>query len=62
MFRFKEIILQGTGAAKIKSGYGLSVDAELKMLRVIKRLNDLNLIPVKATFLGAHAVPGEFKK
>jgi len=59
--RFKEIILQGTGAVEIKSGYGLDTDSELKMLRVIKRLKDLNLIPVKATFLGAHAVPSEFK-
>lgn len=59
--RFKEIISQGTGAVEIKSGYGLNVDAELKMLRVIKRLKDLNWIPVKATFLGAHAIPAEFK-
>ncbi len=59
--RFKEIILQGTGAVEIKSGYGLDTDSELKILRVIKRLKDLNLIPVKATFLGAHAVPSEFK-
>lgn len=59
--RFKEIILQGTGAVEIKSGYGLNTASELKMLRVIKRLKDLNLIPVKATFLGAHAVPSEFK-
>ncbi len=59
--RFSEIINQGTGAVEIKSGYGLSLDSELKMLRVIKRLKDLNIIPVKATFLGAHAVPSEFK-
>lgn len=61
LVRFKEIILQGTGAVEIKSGYGLDLDSELKMLRVIKRLKDLNIIPVKATFLGAHAVPAEFK-
>jgi imidazolonepropionase len=59
--RLKEIITQGTGAVEIKSGYGLDVQSELKMLRVIKRLKDLNWIPVKATFLGAHAIPAEFK-
>lgn len=59
--RLKEIIAQGTVAVEIKSGYGLNTDSELKMLRVIKRLKDLNWIPVKATFLGAHAIPAEFK-
>jgi imidazolonepropionase len=59
--RFSEIITQGTGAVEIKSGYGLDLESELKMLRVIKRFKELNLIPVKATFLGAHAVPAEFK-
>ncbi len=59
--RFNEIILQGTGAVEIKSGYGLNLESELKMLRVIRRLKDLNIIPVKATFLGAHALPSEFK-
>ncbi|PBQ34002.1 imidazolonepropionase [Sphingobacteriaceae bacterium] len=59
--RLKEIISQGTGAVEIKSGYGLNLESELKILRVIKRLKDLNWIPVKATFLGAHAVPVEFK-
>ncbi len=59
--RLSEIISQGTGAVEIKSGYGLDLESELKMLRVIKRLKDLNWIPVKATFLGAHAVPAEFK-
>ncbi|MDZ4665177.1 MAG: imidazolonepropionase [Bacteroidota bacterium] len=59
--RFKEVIELGTGAIEIKSGYGLSVEGELKMLRVIKRLKELNWIPVKATFLGAHAVPKQFK-
>ena len=62
LVRFKEIILQGTGAIEIKSGYGLSVEGELNMLRVIKRLKDLNWIPVKATFLGAHALPKAFKE
>jgi imidazolonepropionase len=59
--RFNEIILQGTGAVEIKSGYGLNLESELKILRVIKRLKDLNIIPIKATFLGAHAIPAEFK-
>jgi imidazolonepropionase len=59
--RLLEIISQGTGAVEIKSGYGLDLESELKMLRVIKRLKKLELIPVKATFLGAHAVPAEFK-
>lgn len=61
LIRFMEIISQGTGAVEIKSGYGLNLESELKMLRVIKRLKNLNLIPVKATFLGAHALPAEFK-
>lgn len=59
--RLKEVIGQGTGALEIKSGYGLDVESELKMLRVIKQLKDLNWIPIKATFLGAHAIPYEFK-
>lgn len=62
MVRLNEVISQGTGSIEIKSGYGLSLDTELKMLRVIKRIKDLNLIPVKATFLGAHALPTEFKQ
>ena len=52
----------GTGALEIKSGYGLTVDAELKMLRVIKRLKESAGIAIKATFLGAHAFPKEFKE
>jgi len=59
--RLIEIIKQGTGAVEIKSGYGLDLQSELKMLRVIRRLRDLNWIPIKATFLGAHAVPAEYK-
>lgn len=55
--RLKEAILHGTGAIEIKSGYGLNVDAELKMLRVIARLKENFDIPIKATFLGAHAFP-----
>ena len=54
-------ISNGTCALEIKSGYGLSVDAELKMLRVIKRLKAVLPIVVKATFLGAHAFPPEYK-
>lgn len=61
LVRLKEMIRQGTGAVEIKSGYGLDMESELKMLRVIRRLRDLNWIPVKATFLGAHAVPPEFQ-
>ncbi len=56
-----EIIWQGTGAVEIKSGYGLSVEAELKMLRVIKKLKELSPLTIKATFLGAHAVPAILK-
>ncbi|RZK57118.1 MAG: imidazolonepropionase [Pedobacter sp.] len=60
--RLREMILQGTGAVEIKSGYGLSVKSELKMLRVIKRLKNTFPIPIKATFLAAHAYPLEFKE
>jgi imidazolonepropionase len=61
MVRLYEVISQGTGSIEIKSGYGLSIVSELKMLRVIKRIKDLNLIPVRATFLGAHALPVAYK-
>lgn len=59
--RIEEVIAMGTGALEIKSGYGLTLEAELKMLRVIKKLAAKYTIPVKATFLGAHAFPMEFK-
>ncbi|KGL63774.1 imidazolonepropionase [Polaribacter sp. Hel1_85] len=59
--RLEEVILLGTGAIEIKSGYGLTVEAELKMLRVIKKLKENYDIPIKASFLGAHAIPKEFK-
>ena len=59
--RLEEVIQLGTGAIEIKSGYGLTVAAELKMLRVIKRLKENYPIPIKATFLGAHAVPANYK-
>ena len=53
--------MMGTGAVEIKSGYGLSKNSELKMLRVIKKLKTLSPLTIKATFLGAHAVPTEYK-
>ena len=59
--RLEEVIDLGTGAIEIKSGYGLTVSSELKMLRVIKKLKENYDIPIKATFLGAHAIPTEFK-
>jgi len=59
--RLEAVMKLGTGAIEIKSGYGLTVDAELKMLRVIKRLKEVCPIPIKATFLGAHALPKAFK-
>ena len=60
--RLQELIQLGTGAIEIKSGYGLSVEAELKMLRVIKKLKETSPIPVKATFLGAHTYPLAYKE
>lgn len=60
--RIEEITRYGTGAVEIKSGYGLSYEGELKMLRVIKKLKSLSPIPVKASFLGAHAIPSEYKE
>ncbi|MCW5921382.1 MAG: imidazolonepropionase [Saprospiraceae bacterium] len=60
--RLHEVIGYGTGAIEIKSGYGLTVESELKMLRVIRRLKAVSPIPIKATFLGAHAVPLEYKE
>ena len=59
--RIREVMLLGTGAIEIKSGYGLDMDSELKMLRVIRRLKENFPLNIKATFLGAHAVPVEFK-
>ncbi|MDO9037249.1 MAG: imidazolonepropionase [Lutibacter sp.] len=59
--RIEEVMKLGTGAVEIKSGYGLTKDAELKMLRVIKKLNDHYPITIKSTFLAAHALPSEFK-
>ncbi|MEJ5301914.1 MAG: imidazolonepropionase [Bacteroidales bacterium] len=59
--RLEEIRTYGTGAVEIKSGYGLTTDDELKMLRVIRRLKEVSPLTVRATFLGAHAVPLEYK-
>jgi imidazolonepropionase len=60
--RIQEIIRLGTGAVEIKSGYGLTTVAELKMLRVIRRLNETTPIDIKATFLGAHSLPLAFRE
>ena len=59
--RVKEVMKLGTGAIEIKSGYGLTTEAELKMLRVAKRIEKEFPILVKTTFLGAHALPMEYK-
>lgn len=59
--RLEEIKFMGTGAVEIKSGYGLTVEDELKMLRVIRELKKISPLTIKATFLGAHAVPLEYK-
>ena len=61
VIRIKEIIKSGTGALEIKSGYGLTLDSELKILRVIKKLKENFSIPIRATFLGAHAIPIKYK-
>lgn len=60
--RLDEVMSTGSGAVEIKSGYGLTVEAELKMLRVIKRLKATHPITIKASFLGAHAFPAAFKQ
>ncbi len=59
--RLQEIALLGTGAVEIKSGYGLTVEGELKMLRVIKKLREKSPLSIKATFLGAHTYPPAYK-
>lgn len=61
LIRLNNVIKMGTGAIEIKSGYGLTVEAEIKMLRVIKRLKKTSDIKIKATFLAAHALPKEYK-
>jgi imidazolonepropionase len=60
--RLQEVMALGTGAIEIKSGYGLNVEGEIKMLRVIQRLKRTSKIPIKASFLGAHAIPPEYKE
>jgi len=59
--RMEEVKSFGTGVIEIKSGYGLTVESELKMLRVIRKLKAISPLKIKATFLGAHALPPEFK-
>jgi len=59
--RLEEIKMYGTGAVEIKSGYGLTTESELKMLRVIRKLKELSPLTIRATFLGAHAVPAQYK-
>jgi imidazolonepropionase len=61
LLRLEEIVSYGTGAVEIKSGYGLTTEDELKMLRVIRRLKETSPVTIRATFLGAHAIPQEFK-
>lgn len=60
--RLDELVKLGTTAIEIKSGYGLTLEGELKMLRVIQRLKQAAAIPVKATFLGAHALPEAYRQ
>jgi imidazolonepropionase len=59
--RLEEIVSFGTGAVEIKSGYGLTTEDELKMLRVIRRLRETSPLTIRSTFLGAHAIPQEYK-
>ena len=59
--RLEEMMSYGTGAFEVKSGYGLSLEAEIKMLRVVKRLKENYNIPIKANLLAAHAIPLEYK-
>jgi len=61
MNRLEEIIRYGTGAVEIKSGYGLTTETELKMLRVIRKLKELSPLTIKATFLGAHSIPMKYR-
>ena len=59
--RINKLVQMGTGAIEIKSGYGLTLDSEIKILRVIKRLKENTEVTIKATFLGAHAIPKKYK-
>jgi imidazolonepropionase len=60
--RLNSMVKMGTGAVEIKSGYGLTVEDELKMLRVIRRLKESSQVLIRSTFLGAHAIPSEYKE
>lgn len=60
--RLHEVMAQGTGAIEIKSGYGLNTEAEIKMLRVIRKLKEHSPIPIRSSFLAAHAYPADFKE
>ena len=60
--RLEEVSKLGTGAIEIKSGYGLTLEGELKMLRVIKKLKEKSSVEIRSTFLGAHAFPAEYKE
>jgi len=60
--RLQQVIAMGTGAIEIKSGYGLTIESEIKMLRVIQQLKKISPIPIKSTFLAAHAFPIEYKQ
>jgi imidazolonepropionase len=62
MIRVREVIKMGTGALEIKSGYGLTLENELKMLRVARKIRDTTNLTIKTTFLGAHAVPSNVTK
>jgi imidazolonepropionase len=60
--RLEEVIRSGTGAIEIKSGYGLTTESEIKMLKVIRRLKEYSSATIKSTFLGAHAIPLQYKE
>lgn len=62
VMRLTEVMGMGTGAIEIKSGYGLSYESELKILRVIRKLKENFDLPIKSTFLGAHAIPTIYKE
>lgn len=61
MSRVDEVVAKGTGAIEIKSGYGLSTESELKLLRVIRRLKENSPLTIKSNFLGAHGIPMEYR-
>ena len=60
--KLRKVIETGTGAIEIKSGYGLNLKSEIKILKVIKKLQEISPLTIKSTFLGAHAVPEEYSK